>query len=703
LSQADSVAAQRIAQLRDFSTDPFTHVSGIVVRRIRNRDYLILDMRVLGNRTLSNLASLCCLRVDTVFDSILRYQNNRSVVRYLHGNIVGGGYPGHDRALRSLREEGQVISATNIGTGGRIVARPAYNRWELTVQLTALVTLPMSDQFRDRVVEHRLRVERDRFASTVIRRAEQEIASLENHHRIIEGYIQRRKSLLEPFTSEISCINTAKNILTLMLNHPHADDQPDNDDRSDVQTLLQNVIRLEEHANQTLLENPPGEAGNVLQLENAHARAVRLYLQSDEINRLANQLRSNPHLVTNNIYQRYCEAVGNTYAILLATGERDYILAHIVLPILNYMEQGDPSPTRALTVSFDSPTVLGTLLDVSALFPTVAGNLPGPQSIIVALLEAAGPALLGYALENPALAMNMSRNITRAVTWVSNLPDEEATRLMAAVSADDMVAARSVISSRFMNSPKWGALLGIINIAILVHAIQDTEADTVARWSTIVGSAAGSIISLHLLAHTLRVYRTSQMAGLMGGTLGKSLGVIAGIAAVVSGVNSAMDEAATGDQRGMWINLVGAGGAAMSVAGFLIAGGIGASATGAGAPIGLALVIIGGVIALVAGIVGLWRELTTAGSHRVFEAYINHLQREDGDFNRVINSVDRLGHAVQRLRSAYFQVRNNHHDLDFWDIAPDVVQALYDMIPNHEVVGSMVAMDEAEVRSLVTS
>jgi hypothetical protein len=340
------------------------------------------------------------------------------------------------------------------------------------------------------------------------------------------------------------------------------------------------------------------------------------------------------------------------------------------------------------------------------MIPTAAGNLPGPQSLMVALLEAAGPYVLGHATAHPAEATALGGGLIRSVRWAADLSDTDTQHLRTAVSKGEFDEAHRVMGrSNFMNSPLWGALLGIINLSIFVAAVRDDEADTVTRWTTIINSGAGTILSMGLVLKACDHYMAQRAVGILEGTMGKTLGVIAGVAAVVASLHAAQQEAQTGDQTGMWLNVVGAGGAALSVAGFLLGTGVVSSATGIGAPVGLVLVIAGTVIGLAAGLIALWRELTTAASHRVFEAFVNHLQREGGDFHHVVTlpaqtprgQPPRGGAHYWQLRSAYMSVRNAHHQMSFWDISPtdEVLKVLFALTGSTEMVASMVSLDEA--------
>lgn len=219
-----------------------------------------------------------------------------------------------------------------------------------------------------------------------------------------------------------------------------------------------------------------------------------------------------------------------------------------------------------------------------------------------------------------------------------------------------------------MNSPAWGSALAVASAICLFVAIRSDDASTLRYWSNILGSASGTAIGVSV---ALQRYSTLLRNGIVRGIGGKVLGVVGGLAAVVSGSVTAVEEYQTGDRVGMGIAIFGAAGGALTVAGFLVASGAGVSCTIAGAPVGVILMALGIIIGIGAAIVALIRQLTTAGSHLIFEAFINHFGTQY-EYTRAIT-------ARAALRQAFEAVQRAHHGVDFWDGAADKMPELHDL------------------------
>jgi hypothetical protein len=175
------------------------------------------------------------------------------------------------------------------------------------------------------------------------------------------------------------------------------------------------------------------------------------------------------------------------------------------------------------------------------------------------------------------------------------------------------------------------------------------------------------------------------------GVGGKALGVVGGVTAVISGVITAEEEYQTGDTAGAWLAGTSAAGGALSVAGFLIAGGAASSATGVGATVGVVMMAVGVIIGIGAAIWDAIRNLTTAGSHHSFEAFINHFGRSNGPYSII---------AARRpkLKQSFEIVQESHHRVGFWYVHPDRVPELYDLGFSTEHIALQVKKDEEWVK-----
>ena len=660
-------------------TDRPTNIIGAAIRRIRRRDYVVVYINRMfpgPPPTISGLADRLRLQPEAVFDALLRFRSNAPAVRALYEQEIQGideTFPGLAQARRQLRERGHTIlleghrSSYSIG--------PNYLRWGVSPQGDQPVVLPLSSGFQEvmrEATERRRREARIRSVSPSFSALEGELREIRIQARLLSDTINLFDSLTEDQAQEIALLEALDGLIGVLLQFPKG--PVDADDRRDVERLRQQLLTLKNEAHRNMILNPPDSLrANLVTERNQRATELRRRVEDSTFVEHIRTLANNQDIAPAQLWTDVHDVLRIAFMSLLLSPEAESILDNHVIPLIDRLASRSfelsglsaphyPSFEQALRQVPTPPrtseirSALVTLAGLAGLTPQVVGNVPGPSSLAVTVLELAAPQLLSRIVNNRTQATTMGARLYRALVNAADLSLSQRTDLIDAIDGGDLSRLRRINwSSRFMNSPAWGAAIGLASAICLIMAIQADDSSTLRRWSNIIGSASGAAAGV---AVAVARYSTLIRDGIVRGIGGRVLGVVGGIAAVVSGAVTAQEEYQTRDQVGMWISVAAATGGALSVAGFLLAAGAGTAGTGAGAPVGVIMMAAGVIIGVGAGIVSIIRSLTTAGSHEIFEAFINHFGRAGGPCQTA---------ACQRpaLQLAFEAVQSAHHGVDF--------------------------------------
>jgi hypothetical protein len=244
-------------------------------------------------------------------------------------------------------------------------------------------------------------------------------------------------------------------------------------------------------------------------------------------------------------------------------------------------------------------------------------------------------------------------------------------------------------TSRFASGPVAGGAVAILNVIVLMNAVQSGGAqNTLSRWATITSSLTGTAEGV---ATVLGRWSALVEKGIVRAPIGRALGVIGAVAGIVAGIATAKEEFDTGDTTGMWIAIAGAVGGAISLAGVLIGAGAATTSTVGGAPVGVVLMVAGAAIGVGAAAAGWIRDLALAGSEKTFEEALTQFGRANGPFD--VAAAQR-----QSLRDAFQAVQAGQHATPFWDVDPEVVPQLSHVGFGPEQIALIVDESEDEVR-----
>lgn len=695
-------------------TDRPTDVPGAAIRRIRGRDYVVVYINRLfpgPPPTIQGLADRLRLQPDVTFDALLRYRSNANMVRILYQDNIQGiddPFPGVAQARRQLRQYGHNISIQGHRSTYRISI--AFHDWEVSPQNNRPIVMPLSQGFREvmrEATERRRREARIRSVSPAFAELSRELREIRSLTVELSSQINLFDRLIQDNAQELALLEALDGLMGVILQFPKESDV-DPDDRRDVEQLRQQFLNLKNQAHQNMILNPPDAFhARFVRDRNQNAADLRERIESTNFVERIRTLVNNQDIAPSQLWTDAHDAMRMAISALLLSPEADAILDSHIIPLINQLASRSfdlsglaaphyPTfadairqvPAAQRTSEIRSALVL--LAGMAGLTPQVVGNVPGPSSLAVVVLELAAPQLLSRIVNNRTQATHLGARLYRALVNAANLSQSQRVALIEAIDDGDLSRLRRVNwSSRFMNSPAWGASIGLASAICLVVAIQSDDSSTLRRWSNIIGSASGTAAGV---AVAVSRYSTLVRDGIVRGIGGRVLGVVGGVCAFISGAVTAREEYQTGDQVGMWISIAAATGGALSVAGFLIAAGAGTSATGIGSPVGVVLMALGVLIGIGAGVVSIIRSLTTAGSHLIFEAFINHFGRSGGPYDIA---------ASQRpaLRRAFETIQTGHHGMDFWDANPSKIAQLYDLGFSEAHIAQIVDEEDTLVQS----
>lgn len=686
-----------------------TDVPGVVLRRIRGQTYVVFyPSRIQTTPTIAWLSQYLRLQPETALDALLRYGLNRVTVRALHRDYIRGiddRFPGLAQARRELRTQGYNVSA--IQRDGRIyVTQMAFLIWRLNLEQNQYVLLPLSQDFRDvmrQATARRSRQARIRTATPAFTALEGELRQIRSMARLLDSDIGLFRRLTEQSARDIALLEALDGLIGVLLRFPKSS-SVDATDLTDLQSLRTRLNTLKQRAYQDMMHNPPDSLRqNLVRNRDQHtAELMRFFEDSDFVEHIQT-LVNNRDIAPAALWTDTADTLRQAATVLLVSPQADQFIDNHVIPLIDtlasrsfdiqglsaphhpHFERAVLNPPSAPSSTNSALVIFGGLAGTMTL---TIGNLPGPSSLSVAALEMTAPTIMGRIMESALRTEPAGRyggRMYRALANSADLTQAERVELIQAIDQGDLNRLRRVNwTNRFMNSPAWGSALGVASALCLIVAIRVDDASTVRYWSNILGSASGTAIGVSV---ALQRYSTLLRNGIVRGIGGRVLGVIGGVTAIISGGVTAMEEYQTRDRVGMGIAIAGAAGGALSVAGFLIATGAATAAVGG---VGCILMLAGIIIGIGAGVVALIRQLTTTGSHMIFEAFVNHFATRY-----------EYTHAAQSrasLRQAFEIVQRSHHGIDFWDANPDKIPELCDLGFGVGHIAQIVDENESVVR-----
>jgi hypothetical protein len=704
--------------------DQPTDVPGIRVRRIRGQRYLVVQVgQAFGaNTPIAYIAAQVRLQPQAVLRALLNYRSNAQVVRDLYDEqILHGGapFPGLAAARVELRSAAESRYFSNIATA--YSGLPTFYQWDISFERT--IVAPFASGFQEVMREATVQRQRQ-IRLTAIRPVltglDNELRTMRARADALEFTTRVHKALVETAAGDLALLEALDGLLGVLLQFPK-DPPVDADDRRHMEALRRDLDTLRAQARVDLIENPvdPFMAG-LLQDQVRYAQELHGLVENRDfvshIRQVVSTLttENTRTLVPEYLWRDIQDTLLMVFRALLNSPQADNVVNNHVQPMMDALASlqfdltGLSAPSkpqfdqavRSIPAVPPANSVLVLLTGASVpagAVTALVGNYPGPNTLLVSIMEWAAPILLGRVVGQVTDAGRLSGLMYRAIVNSASLdtlprgaPLQLADRvaLIEAIDRGDLKPLTKISwTSRFMNSTAWGSVIAICGVICLAAAITSDTNSTLQYWSNIIASGSATALGLSV---AFASYSTLVREGIVRGVGGRVLGVVGALAVIVSGTDAAIDEYRSGDFRGMGAGIATAAGGAFSVAGFLIAAGGGTAWSG----VGLGMMVAGVVIGLAAAIYSLFRSITTAGSQEVFESYLNHLARTAGPY-------DKAAPSRPTLRTAFRTVQTGQHDVDFWDGHPDKIPQLYDLgfgfEGNNEAIQKIVDIDDASV------
>ncbi len=719
--------------------EPARIIEGTKIVRVKGRGMMVViqpDTVFRGNPTIQGLAKVFCLQPETVLDSLLGFRQNSHVIRPLYEDYArAADRPETDevslwQARRYLRIAATTPTANEYT--GRLLTNKAYLYWGLRMPDGGKLLLPYSSAFRKHLKDLRTqqnRKSRIKAVDPAIKSVQLTMAGIRGQASALNDMIKLIKDLTSDAQSACFGLEALDCMLELMQNKPAPDDQPDQSDRTELKTFAKDFAAFKNHAYQSLILDPARFHQTIAHNDEVAKDMIR-QLNDAKLLQDVKKLVAHADVVPSDVWIDLCDTLKTVYASLAISSEGETCFQDHILPLIQDLaSQPIELPTGVTPTRSDiekalreapppsgKDTIIGVVSGAVGTLPLAIGNMPGPASLSVSMMELFAPfifrKIVTKAAWEPTIALRLGSWLFRALVKSANLPTTGIKRAMYAAQAGDMKGLPKINWSRsFMNSAAWGSAIAVLSCVVLIFAATGDDKDTVRKWANIISGAAGTGLGVGVALSRLNVAMRSGAIRSGGAFASRLLVVVGSTAAIVSGIQTAREEYGTGDSTGMWLALGGAAGGAISLAGWMIGAGATTASTGVGLAPGAIIMLVGVAIGIIAGVWAAIRDWTRTGTYRVLSAYLTSFSatmpyRLNHSF---LTNIDTLGtripaHEQQRLKSelqaltaAYEKIKREHHDLDYWDVNPAETCALYDLGFPVNCVALIVNEDEDKV------
>lgn len=671
---APTATARQQLRVADFATDPSTRIAGVSILSAGDHDLLLIDLPRAVEGPLSfqigPMARQLRLRPDDLWRALIGMRQNVALLTPLWQQEMGDEAPPRylEELRRRLREEGEGELWTN--ESGPIAARRVYSTWmvpDVDEDGRPLrIVVPMSGQFRTWELQQR-RNTLTRQAMGVGRRLEGPVETLRTRTEWLTSTQLRLLDALTGTAQAAARIETLEALVRSCLQHPEQEPKQ----RASLEGLLTEVEAFNAAVKATLTSEQSPSPSVVINLQHERDCAVQLLeaLTDKQLVSTVNQLIAYGPNAPQGDLNYAAEAVGRAVVALLASPALGAsVYERYVIPMLDALGGAELIPVR-------QPTVVDSLARVAALVPGVVGNVPGPSSMCVAIMQAAARYMLPGALANKSEAAALARRVTGVLGRVLGFNAAERAELSKYVGDQYVKSSRDFISNRFQAGRTTNGILAVVHIALLIATIEDEDPFTLAKWNTVLSSGAQATSASLQFVKGAQAVATSRL----GAATGFITGVAAGLAVVVS-VEAAYNDGRVGDSTGVTLNMVGALAALASFAGWAITFGAFTSLKGFGVPL-----MVAGAVLSVGVFAAQWiRDATTPGPQRLFTAYLIALETGSNDpeggsyvadhLAWVLQAVAReepVNPAQQGLATAYRRLLDGHRDATWVDIRHD--------------------------------
>jgi hypothetical protein len=615
--------------------------------------------------TFEELADQLALSPLRVFADVTGFPANGKTVEALYKeHFEDKPYPGFAQAGRRLTTLGRgAVASQRYG----YISQNQFRAW--VVHPTFPLTVTISDDLTTKLMAD----------AAARQRAAVDLKVVQPHFDVLKGLLEKLELAnarlnvrsdgyaiaLESAHQDLSTLNALAGLLALMRSRAKGDSasKADLQKVADLEKLVETLTV--EHVKHTIVD--PKHRQDARRERDAAADEVLKLLEDPALLPPLQVYVDNAHLARTSLETLVFDTLRNAYELLLVSQHAAHIIdAHVQPAIMIAASRQPLADVKTGLLEFDAalvepiaapkqPSALATVASRSSPVGTAVGNTPGPPSLAVIIFHLAAPQLA----QRLGAAKDVSRFgafCFRALAWSANFNAIERMAARSVISEGNLSLTRKIdFQEKFQTGPAATAAVGLLSAIALWAAITDDEATTRKKVFNIMSSAAGlGSASLQMAQAFCQAMNVGRLGTIVGIT-GRSLGTLAGFVAAGLGAAAALESKEKGDDLGFWLSAVGAGAAYATAAGFIVAGGI-TGMTGIGAGPGAVLMVIGIVVGLGAGVIQVWRDVTTNATHSVVEALVTQYSRGEGAYSPASTKpgAEALKAAFEAVHKAHF-------------------------------------------------
>ncbi len=660
---------QQIDDVRNAERNERTRIAGVFLYRIANFNYPLVRIELdsysqeYGRTTIGELAQVLHLERSTLFNRILDWHAgpNGHVRESLYRRYVGGD---------ATSVEDQVAALQAIKNGDSAASTPAYHRWRLPTGRNYRLILPRTEALEQEVALNRTAlVSADMQQLSSLLSAEVDDA-MAKANRVADCQ-QRLGRILQPYQQELGALELLMEFIDIAEVFPES--AYSTSEQRTIDNLQSKLNSLKAHANRTLGREPTREASRLQQAIRRDTDSLYGMLEgSSRLNELLAQACDSDALITSSFMHGIYSKLGACYRVIMTSNHAETLITDRLQPALEMIVSGEWR-------SFANPSCLATVAAKISVVPTIVGNLPGPPSLLMVVMEAAMPRMIQIASQDPAtgrILRDLTVQVTAKLIGLTDANKGEFIRRLSSSDPEEVLGVRGwsrrIVNSEVISSPGWGLFMsmitGILFLNAFVGALTSTTDSMITRvrlWGDTIAQFSGFANSLIQALQRFKYVRQSVIGSGSAGaaTAARVLGIIGSLAAIASSSAMLAEEYRTRDYAGMTVASFGLASGVLSLAGFMLWMSAGTIEVPP-----LAAVLF--VAALIAGLVGAIISFFTSDSNSeaLVEGLVEHLGSADL-FSRQLRNDSRL--------NSYFEdVRHYHHTAEVKDLRSSAREAL---------------------------
>ena len=647
---------QQIEDVQNVERNERTRIAGVFLYRIANFNFPLVRIELdayrqgNGSTTIGELAQVLHLERSTLFNRILDWHAgpNGHVREFLYRRYVGG---------EATSVEEQTTALRDIKDGNSSEGIPRYHRWRLPSGRNYRLILPRSEALEQEIALNRtvlVSSDMQQLSSSLLTEVDNAMAKAER----IASNQQALGRILQPYKQELGALELLIEFVDIAEVNPES--AYSSSDQSKIDTLQGKLNTLKAHAESTLGREPTQRARSLQQAIRRDTDSLYEMLEGQsDLNSYLEQACNSNDMITSSFMHGIYSKLGACYRVILTSNHAEIFITERLQPALQMISSDEWR-------SFSTPSCLATVAGKISVVPTIVGNLPGPPSLLMVVMEASMPKMIQMASLAPSagrILRDLTVEVTARLIGMTGSNKGEFIRRLSSSDPEDVLQvkewSRGVVNSEVISSPGWGVFMsmitGILFLNAFVSAVTTTTDSMITRirlWGDTLAQFSGFANSL---IQALQRFKFVKQGVLGTAATGRVLGIIGSLAAIASSTAMMAEEYRTRDYAGMTVASFGLASGILSLAGFMLWMSAGTIEV---PPLAAVLFVAALVVGLVGAIIGLFTSDTNGEA--LVEGLVEHLGGANL-FSRQLGNDTRL--------NAYFEdVRRYHHSVTVKDL-----------------------------------